>query len=231
MSFHSSLLGLEELLKEGYQMSAEDCQLWHKLANDYVKHSHAERKALPGSDEASAKEAKAGGDAKPAADAPAKAGESTVEAHRLVQSSWAILVDSVAPFADRFYELLFEEHPVLKQTVFKKTNFKVQSKMLMSMIGTAVDNLDKPDVLVPALKQMGLRHCRYGTKLEHYGPVGGALVATLAETLGSNFTPKVKESWITVYGVIQDVMGAECKTEAGEKAIAAYYAKNPVPAQ
>ena len=98
------------------------------------------------------------------------------------------------------------------------------------MIGTAVDNLGNPDVLVPALKNMGVRHCRYGTKVEHYAPVGAALISALNECLGSKFTADTKASWVIVYGVIESVMSAECKTEAGEKAIAAYYTKNPMPA-
>jgi len=45
-----------------------------------------------------------------------------------------------------------------------------------------------------------------GCKEEHYKTVGTALLTTLSQGLGENFTPPLKEAWTLVYGVMADVM-------------------------
>jgi hemoglobin-like flavoprotein len=41
---------------------------------------------------------------------------------------------------------------------------------------------------------------------EHYATVGAALLKTLEQGLGDDFTPPVREAWAAVYGLVADVM-------------------------
>ena len=41
---------------------------------------------------------------------------------------------------------------------------------------------------------------------EHYGTVAAALVWTLEQGLGADFTPEVKDAWVAVYGVLATTM-------------------------
>jgi hemoglobin-like flavoprotein len=76
----------------------------------------------------------------------------------------------------------------------------------MQMIAIAVNGLDRLDELVPAVRQLGVRHARYGVKDQHYDTVAEALLWTLERGLGPDFTPAAKEAWTAVYGVLAATM-------------------------
>jgi len=122
----------------------------------------------------------------------------------LVQATW----EKVAPIADTaaalFYGKLFELDPSLKPLF--TSDIKEQGKKLMQMITVAVRGLNDLDKLVPAVQALGRRHVGYGVKDEYYATVGTALLWTLEKGLGDAFTPDVKESWATVYGILADTM-------------------------
>ena len=122
----------------------------------------------------------------------------------LVQASWA----QVVPIADTagrlFYTNLFEAEPSLRALF--KGDIDQQAGKLVQMISVAVSKLDEPDVLVPALTQLGTRHIGYGVLPTHYDAVGSALLKTLEQGLGPAFTPDVKDAWTSVYGVMTQVM-------------------------
>lgn len=59
------------------------------------------------------------------------------------------------------------------------------------------------------LSQLGERHVEYGVLPAHYGIVGQALLHTLATALGeSGWTPRVKQGWELVYGLVSTAMMA-----------------------
>ena len=147
-----------------------------------------------------------------------------------VQRTWA-LAKNIDGFTDKFYERLFTIKPDYKTTLFGRTNVKAQSKMLASMLDTAVANLENPDVLVPALQELGMRHCRYGCRPEHYGPVGEALLWTIEFYLKDGFTKEVKDAWVTVYTTVVNVMTSQNETEEGKRLLAEYEARYPSPAK
>lgn len=130
----------------------------------------------------------------------------TPEQKTLVQTSF----EKVVPIADQaaalFYTQLFTMDPDLKPLF--KGDMEEQGRKLMKMIGVAVRGLDDLDALVPAVQQLGKRHVGYGVKDEHYETVGGALLWTLEQGLGDDFTPDTKAAWTVVYGVLADTMKA-----------------------
>jgi methyl-accepting chemotaxis protein len=126
-----------------------------------------------------------------------------------VQSTWKT-VEGIAPqAATLFYSNLFEADPSLKPLF--KGDMGEQGKKLMQMIGAAVGKLTDLDALVPILQSLGKRHGAYGVQESHYATVGGALLKTLEQGLGPEFTLQVKESWASVYGVMSSVMIAASK--------------------
>ena len=133
---------------------------------------------------------------------------------RLVQTTFA----KVAPMADvaamMFYDRLFELDPRLRPLF--TGDISEQGRKLMRMIGMAVNGLDRLDELVPAVSQLGIRHAGYGVTDEHYDTVAAALLWTLEQGLGPDFTPEVGEAWATVYGMLASTM----KTAAASAAIA-----------
>ncbi len=122
----------------------------------------------------------------------------------LVQATWESVLPISQAAATIFYDKLFAADPSLR-TLFKG-DLEEQKVKLMKMIGVAVNSLDRLDDIVPAVKGLGQRHAGYGVQPAHYATVGGALLATLEQGLGSQFTPDVKDAWATVYGVLADAM-------------------------
>lgn len=121
-----------------------------------------------------------------------------------VQSSWQKVAAIAPQAAALFYQNLFVADPSL-QALFKG-NMEDQGKKLMQMIGAAVGKLQDLDSLLPILHGLAVRHVGYGVRNEHYQTVGAALLQTLRQGLGEDFTPEVKQAWTEVYGLIASEM-------------------------
>lgn len=128
----------------------------------------------------------------------------------ILEQSFEKIKPQSEQFAASFYGNLFEGSPEAKP-LFASTDMAKQQKMLVAALALVVDNLRKPDVLTKAVKDLGARHVKYGTKTEHYPLVGAALLKTFEQYLGGEWTPEVKQAWADAYGVLSDLMleGAE----------------------
>jgi hemoglobin-like flavoprotein len=127
----------------------------------------------------------------------------------LVQDSWQKVAAIAPQAAELFYQNLFTADPSLKPLF--KGDMPEQGKKLMQMIGAAVGKLNDLPALVPILQGLGKRHAGYGVEDSHYQTVGAALLKTLGQGLGADFTEEVKEAWTSVYTVMADVMVAAAK--------------------
>ncbi|MGB5279931.1 MAG: globin family protein [Arenicellales bacterium] len=122
----------------------------------------------------------------------------------LVKASWANVVPISNLAAELFYGKLFEIDPALKSLF--SDNLEEQGKKLMMMINTAVNGLDSPEQIVPAVKALGQRHADYGVVDAHYDTVGAALIWTLGQGLGDGFTDEVKNAWLNTYTLLACTM-------------------------
>ena len=123
----------------------------------------------------------------------------------LVQKSFERLSGQVMDFGARFYGLLFEANPELRQHF--KHDLTVQTKMLMSMLSSLVKGLNRLPEIEGGLRELGKRHSRdYKTARMDYDKVARALLKTLEEFLGDEFTPEIHQAWAAVYGRVVAVM-------------------------
>lgn len=122
----------------------------------------------------------------------------------LVQESFAKVVPISETAADLFYNRLFELDPSLRPLF--KGDMKEQGRKLMDMLGIAVKGLDDVGKIVPAVQALGERHGGYGVKDKDYDTVATALLWTLEQGLGKDFTPEVKTAWTEVYILLSSVM-------------------------
>ena len=123
---------------------------------------------------------------------------------QLVRASFAAVQLTVSQPGALFYDNLFAADPSLRNLFH--SSIAQQGERLMSMIGSALDLLDRPATLLPVLRQLGVRHGGYGVKDSHYATVGGALIQTLEQGLGVAFTDEVRQAWVDLYGVISSTM-------------------------
>lgn len=121
-----------------------------------------------------------------------------------VRRSFALVEPIATQAAALFYDNLFTADPSLRRLF--QGNMAQQGARLMTMIGAAVDLLEEPDALTPALRKLGARHVNYGVRDEHYATVGGALLKTLEQGLGTAYTDEVHAAWVALYRVVSATM-------------------------
>jgi hemoglobin-like flavoprotein len=126
----------------------------------------------------------------------------------LVQTSFARVLPIAEAAAALFYSRLFELDPALRPLF--KGDLREQGRKLMDMLALAVKGLDRPDALMGALANLGRRHADYGVREKDYQTVGEALVWTLEQGLGPNFTPEIREAWIVLYKMVAETMKGAC---------------------
>jgi len=122
----------------------------------------------------------------------------------LIQESFAKVLPIAETAAEIFYARLFELDPRLKPLF--KGDMKEQGAKLMAMLNLVVNKLTDLEALVPAVQQLGCRHAGYGVEDSHYDTVGEALIWTLGQGLGDDFTEEVKEAWLNAYGLLASTM-------------------------
>jgi hemoglobin-like flavoprotein len=123
----------------------------------------------------------------------------------LVQRTWDLVLPIADDAAQLFYRRLFELDPSLRP-MFAKSDMAEQRKKLMQMITVAVRGLGRLQDILPAVVALGRRHVDYGVTDAHYATVGAALLWTLEQGLGPEFTPEVKAAWTATYTALADVM-------------------------
>lgn len=120
----------------------------------------------------------------------------------LVSASFARVATRIDPFVARFYALLFERRPDV-QPLFP-ADLGPQRAKLAGVIHLAVDNLRRPERLVPILEDLGLRHAAYGIHAGDFDAVGEALLGALKEFDPAWGTP-LERAWASAY---QQIAGA-----------------------
>ena len=128
----------------------------------------------------------------------------TPEQVKLVQDSFKKVVPIAGTAADLFYERLFTIAPEVRPLF--PDDLTQQKTKLIAMLATAVNNLHQVGTIVPAVEDLGKRHVAYGVTDKHYEPVGAALLWTLEQGLGTDFTPPVKAAWTEAYMTLAGVM-------------------------
>ena len=128
----------------------------------------------------------------------------TPEQITLVRESFAKVVPIGEQAAALFYDRLFAIDPSTRPLF--RGDMKSQGAKLMAAIEAVVKSLDRIETMLDDLRALARRHDSYGVREEHYAAVGAALLWTLQQGLGLDFTPDVREAWETAYGLLSGAM-------------------------
>lgn len=128
----------------------------------------------------------------------------TPEQIHLVKSSFQKVLPLSETAADLFYGKLFELDPSLRPLF--KGDIKEQGRKLMDMLDVLVQGLDKLQTILGAVQKLGKSHVAYGVQSEHYKTVGTALLWTLEQGLGKDFTAETKQAWVETYNLVASAM-------------------------
>jgi hemoglobin-like flavoprotein len=128
----------------------------------------------------------------------------TPEQAHIVQSTWRAVLPVGDTFAELFYGRLFAVDPELRKLF--KDDLIEQGRNLTAMLSVAAANLDRPERITVALRNLGKRHVAYGVKPEHFRTVEDALLFALEHALIDVFTPEVKAAWQAAYALLSETM-------------------------
>jgi hemoglobin-like flavoprotein len=128
----------------------------------------------------------------------------SVEDRALVRGHFRIVESQAAISSLVFYRNLFMLDPQLRPLFH--SSIELQGRKLIEALKFAMETLENPAELIPVLESMGRRHLGYGTRDEHYTTMTTAMLTTLREILGSEFTPRAEAAWTSALGFISAAM-------------------------
>ena len=124
----------------------------------------------------------------------------------IIKSTVPALKEHGLEITTTFYKTMFENHPEVKEMFnMDKQESLAQPKALAMTVLAAAENIDRLEVLLPAVKKIGQVHVNSNVKPEHYPIVGKNLLIAIKEVLGDNATEEVIEAWSEAYDVIAKV--------------------------
>ena len=126
-----------------------------------------------------------------------------------VQTTFARLAVMPEVAGALFYERLFSGSPGFRPLF--KNDMRIQGVKLMAMLAMVVYILREPGQVLPAIRDLAVRHVEYGVNLADYDTLREALLWTLKQALGEDLTPAVREAWM----VCCDEFAGEMKAAAG----------------
>ena len=135
----------------------------------------------------------------------------------IIKATVPVLEEHGTAITKRFYQMMFENHPELKN-IFNQTNQRKgdQPKALANTVYAAAVHIDNLEAILPVVNQIAQKHRSLNIKPEHYPIVGENLLLAIKDVLGDAATDEIIDAWAKAYGVIADVfisVEAEMYTE------------------
>lgn len=121
-----------------------------------------------------------------------------------IQRTFEMIVPLADTFALIFYDRFFYLEPAIRPLF--RVDMARQREKLMDMMAFIVRGLDKPDLFIPELREMGLRHASYRVEPEHYSILIEAIIMALEESLGEKVTDEMRAAWKKILSIVSNVM-------------------------
>jgi len=124
----------------------------------------------------------------------------------LIRESFAKLDPRVEDASLAFYAALFTRKPDYRR-LFRE-DLEGQGMRFMSAIRTILENADHPREASAEIARLGQGHAAFGLTAEHFDTMREALIETLGQELGEDFTPETEAAWRKGYDAIARAMMA-----------------------
>lgn len=118
----------------------------------------------------------------------------------LIQQSWRAIEPVKRVAAELFYVKLFELDPTLK--LLFGDDLKLREQKFLQLMDATINGLERVDVLMAAVRELGIRNPLFGDSDEHHGTVAAALMWTLDKCLRKDLTSELRSAWIRTIGVL-----------------------------
>jgi nitric oxide dioxygenase len=139
----------------------------------------------------------------------------TPEHEGLVKASWRRFEPFAEEWAAVFYQRLFELHPA-SRALFAGTDMPAQQRKFAQMLGWVVQALSSPERLVSEVVRLARRHQAYGVRDRDYASAGAALLWTLEQAFGSEWSAELQAAWTEAFLLFSWVMRRVALKATGE---------------
>jgi hemoglobin-like flavoprotein len=120
------------------------------------------------------------------------------ESAKLLRTTLEITLARDDSFPKRFYDRLFMSHPEVIP-LFHRNSPGAQRKMFAQKLTMIVDHVEDAAWLARELHAVAESHVRYGVRPEMYAWVGEALIETLREACGEEWSDEAERAWRAAY--------------------------------
>ncbi len=104
----------------------------------------------------------------------------------------------------RFYELLFERCPELRELF--AADIRPQAAMLGTALRATIGHLGDGDWLITALRTLGAQHAQWGVTEPMYAAFGECMSSALSERAPGDWTPEAADAWDSIFCEVRDLM-------------------------
>src|SRR5437764_8113703 len=132
---------------------------------------------------------------------------------QLIRETWTVVEPHADEVAKFFYGMLFSLSPATRELF--AVNMETQRSRLLRALVHFVQMVDRPDELLPFLRQLGRDHRKFGVVASHYEAVGTALLAAIKTYAGDAWNSQVERAWAEAYTVMASAMTEAAAADQG----------------
>lgn len=115
-----------------------------------------------------------------------------------------LVIERMQPMSERFFDNLFVLEPQLRD--YFEAHLGRGGMRFVGTLTTIVALIEDEESLDRSATALARTHETYGVRPEHFPPLGHALLVTLGEILGSEFTRRRCEAWRRAYDMLAERM-------------------------
>lgn len=123
---------------------------------------------------------------------------------QLLKESLALVENMYDKMTGYFYARLFVENPPLRN-MFPLAMDTQRDRLFRSLV-SIVQGIERPELLVPYLQQLGRDHRKFGVQPEHYDAIGRALIGAVKEYSYGNWEDETEAAWWRAYSIAARTM-------------------------
>ena len=125
----------------------------------------------------------------------------------LVKATVPVLQAHGVDLTKHFYARMLSKTPELRNVFHQAHQARgAQQQALAAAVLAYAQNIEHPENLLGAVKQIAQRHCSLGIRAEQYQIVGHHLIESIKEVLGAAATPELIDAWTAAYGMLADIL-------------------------
>lgn len=129
--------------------------------------------------------------------------DSTIQ---IIKAITPAVAEHAVTITTNFYGRMFKANPEVKAFFnFAHQESGRQPFALAGAVAAYFSNIDRLEVLGPAVELIAQKHCSLGVQPEHYPIVGGHLLDAIGEVMGAAVTAEVVAAVGEAYGVLADI--------------------------